>query len=583
MTTKSEHNIWYAIDFETSSTNRYSCKIAGVGVCVFDIETGKVRSTDYYDEHSFHLMFSYGKLDAPCVFHGGSFDLYLLHRACHKLELSEVHDTYLMAKHFRNDWPAYGLKFLSWYLWADPYLELARVRNWLRAHESNDDEFTMDLSLPPAKLVGAYCIKDVVQTAKLACEFWPHVKDNPAYHEDRRFLPSVVDIESWGLHADVEFYSEYKRKGGRRAKYNRTKAAERMGTERNPMGDALRDHLHDLGETRTTATGKTQADDVVLRDWKKKDSVMGSVGRVRKDEKNISTYVDNILAVVGEDGIFHPHIMQSSAITRRARSAGFYGDNGVQRKGNIQNFPPVMREGITARQGYDFYVMDLSSIEARMFSAFMELLMDEDTFAEMYRKDPDFSPYLLVVERCTHHGKITKSHELYMPYKHGTLGRLYGSSAKRFSIQLRDDFELDYSIRDCEAIYASIDREFPFIRRFQRMVTQIIEDQGYIMDPFGAVYYIPESEAYKGVAHVCQGCAGGVLKWWGNRIVPMMKKADDHIANQVHDEYDVEAHHDRGTLGRMIRYAYVLRGLDLFDLPIRADVKGPLPHWRGDD
>lgn len=588
-----KNNIWYALDFETTSTNKYCCKVVGLGVCEFNIETGDVRSSYFYAD-----PFTAWDSTRPCVMHNASFDLYLNQRAEAKIK-APVHDTYLMAKHVNNLLPAYDLKSLAWLFFGEPYLELLELKKWFRANKLSDDENYMDMSLPPKELVEVYCLKDVEMTAKLAHVFWKDLKDSYVYDLDRKTILRTLRTEARGLAADLDFYREYKRKGGRRVKYNRNMAKNRMGTEKNPMGDALRDHLASLGEDRVTPTNKTKADAVILRDWRKRDKAISSVARVRDVTHNISHFVNHILAVsvplpweivnsfpgkekphtiIGRSdqlhmdiGIFHPNFIQSGAVTRRYRCAGFYGTNNVKTKGNTQNFPPVMRQGIIARPGYEFWKLDLSSIEARMFSSFMETLLGEDEFAKRYRKDPFFNPYLYVIEKCTGHGKVTKKHELYTPYKHGVLGRLYCSGAKRFAKQLREKFELNYTIQDCQNIYSSIDANFPFIKKFQRYLLAMADQQGYLLDPFGAIYYRPSQKPYEIIAHLHQGAAGNVLKWWWNEIADSMERADDHVVNTVHDEFDCEIKKGNKPRQRAQGYCHTLKRLDLFGLPIRAE------------
>jgi hypothetical protein len=228
---------------------------------------------------------------------------------------------------------------------------------------------------------------------------------------------------------------------------------------------------------------------------------------------------------------------------------------------------------------------DLASIEARLFSAFMEILMDESYFADRYREDDNFNVYVLVLQRCAGEPKATKKHELYTPYKHGVLGKLYGSGPKRFSAQLRNDFDLHYTVDECVDIHKSISTEFPFVPRFQKLCQRIAEEQGYIMDMYGTEYQIPEQDAYKTVNTLCQGCAGMVLKdWWGRLEKERTKQGKiDLLFNTVHDELDVlmsKAKGKRHAQKRAKAYCDCAREIDRFGLPIVADdEKGLVDTW----
>ena len=133
---------------------------------------------------------------------------------------------------------------------------------------------------------------------------------------------------------------------------------------------------------------------------------------------------------------------------------------------------------------------------------------------------------------------------------------------------------------DCARIFAGIDKKFPFIRRFQRMLTKIAEAQGYVDGPFGSRYYIDQSEVYKSVAYLCQGEAGMVLKWWWHEMSPLLAASPgDYIFNTIHDEFDFAIRKKGSPKKRVASYMDVLKGLDLFGLPILAEVKGPVQNW----
>jgi DNA polymerase-1 len=568
------------LDFETSDTNKYTCKIVGCGLQLFD-PFGKVPPEKAIWTNDPETI-SHNTWDRPIVMHNAGFDLHLLGRLGIRHE-AEIHDTYLMAKHYHNRLPYYDLKSLAWLHFSDPYLPLLAVKNWFRRQKiamSDDDSF--DLTLPPRPLVEAYCLHDVAMTIKLVQRYWPGLKDNYSYDLDRKCIPHVEQMMAKGIQADGQFYLDYIRRGKRRIKYNRSKAQERMGTGENPMGKALLEHLTKLGEERKTKTGKIASSEVVLRSWEDDDDAVGSVMRVRNDTKTINTYAVNILKVLSPEGRFHAGFMQSGADTRRFRARGFYGENGIVTKGNMQNFGEVMREGIVVPPGFEFWKMDLASIEARMFSGMMSMLMGEDHFAKLYREDDGFNVYLHVLAECAGVTGATKKHELYVPYKHGTLGKLYGSSAKRFAIQLKDDFNLKgYTEESCAEIYRNINRRFPFIQRFQRMLTNLAETQGYVEDPFGSRYYIDPRKPYVAVAYLCQGSAGVVLKWWWVEMSSLLLKSPgDYIFNTVHDEFDLAMRKKGNPKKRVAEYAGVLKDLDIFDIPILAEVKGPVSNWK---
>ena len=588
---KSEDNIWCSIDIETSSQNRYACTVDRVCFSEFDIKTGDIifEWDTSFREGRFNDWFGWKGLGTQChiakniVMHNASFDLYILeHRLKVKVK-GTVHDTMLMAKHYKNDLPSYSLKNLSWMLFGDTYQCLLDLREWLYENKlPGEDDIEFDMTLPPDEMVHKYCLHDVHQTAKLATFFYPTVAENYAYQMDTECIRLNMDMEVNGITVDVPYLKKFSQLGVRRIRRNKKQASELLGVDkgRSPTGHALRDHLTELGETDKTKTDMTKSDEATLRKWRDDDAVR-AVERIRTDQKLVNTYAKNILSVVNKEGMFHPNMMQSAAVTRRYRSQSMYSDDGTITKGNVQNLPrgPGIRTAFIVPPGFKFVKIDLASIEARLGANAMSVFLGEDWFSEQYRKSDKFNIYLHVVKECTGHGNVSKKDNIYQAYKHGCLGVQYGVGIDTFHKTLTDKFALPYSKQECGNIYQTIRKKFPVFSALQRTVSNIIASRGYILDDFGAVYYVPRSEQYKGVNYYCQGCAGNVLKWWWIELDKLLKGNDDRIFLCVHDEFDVAVKKDRGARKRVKSYCDTLKGLDVFTLPIVAEASGLCDNW----
>jgi hypothetical protein len=117
---------------------------------------------------------------------------------------------------------------------------------------------------------------------------------------------------------------------------------------------------------------------------------------------------------------------------------------------------------------------------------------------------------------------------------------------------------------------------------------RLAEDQGYIRDDFGAIYYMDPNKMYAAVNKYCQGCAGNVLKWWWLRVDALMDESrplscsHDYVFNTVHDELDAAIVLKGGNdlaLSRLNAYCDVLDELDIFELPIVAEHSGLVTNW----
>lgn len=592
MSMKSTPNIWWAIDFETDGPNKYTTQIDRACMCGFSQNT--ILQPEFHPDLSDTGRELYlddlrraATSGSPIVMHNAEFDLYLLERRLGIKVRGPIYDTMLMAKHWHNLLPSYSLKSLAWLLFGDVYSPLIKLRQWLIDNADSttgEDDGDFDMTKPPDELVHEYCTHDVVMTARIAQKLWPLVKDNYAFQQDSEITRLQIDMEANGMYADLDFYRDYRRRGRRRVRYNRKEAAKHMGVEGNPMGNALREHLGKLGEGRRTRTGMVKSDDVVLRDWS--DPAIDHVQRVRGDEKEIHTYIDNIVAVAVPTkadpsiGVFHPNFLHSGATTRRFKSRNLYSDSGAIAKGQVQNFPrgEGIRSGIVVPKGWAFVKLDLASIEARLGAHAMALFCNYHWFCEQYRKSDTFNIYLHVARDVEQDPDITKKHPIYQAYKHGCLGVQYGVGLKTFYVTLHDKFQLPYTMADCERIYRRIRGRYPQFSRLQRAVSSIVDTQGFVKDDFGAIYYIPKGESYKAVNAYCQGCAGNILRWWWIELDKIRGK-EDWIFNIVHDEFDMAVKRDRQAKSRVRSYCEVLGTLDIFELSIVAEASDLCNNW----
>ena len=571
---KSEPSHWLALDYETNSPNKYACKQVCLGICEFDL-TGKIYGKQIiWPDKDVHFV-QWSKYNV--VMHNADFDLFLLNRG--GKQLSRSHDTYLMAKHWRNDLPSYSLKALSWYLFGETYPELTALRQWFRDRgEHEEDESDFDMSKPPPGLVEAYCLKDVEMTAKLTCWLYPKVKDNYAYRQDTDFVPFNIEVESNGITVDKDFLRRFKKNGKSRIKRRMADADRRMREvgvlegNKKPTGDAVRTYLGQLGEhRRTPKSQKTLANEVVFRDWDQ-DPIIHDISIIKSKQKEVNTYAKNILEACGKKNFFHPNLALSAAITRRFRSWNLYGEEGQITRGQVQNLPRGhgIRDAIVVPPGFILAKLDLASIEARLGAHAMAVFLKEFWFCNQYKASDSFNIYLHVVRTCTGNTNATKKDPIYQAYKHGCLGIQYGVGVNTFYKTMHDKFNLPYSEGECSAIYLDINRKFPAFKALQRMVSNLVESQGFIQDDFGAIYYVPSAERYKGVNYYCQGCAGNIFKWWYTEIRKVLKPPD-YAWCFVHDEVDMAIKADRGAKNRIQAYCDTLNSLDLFTLPIRAE------------
>jgi DNA polymerase I-like protein with 3'-5' exonuclease and polymerase domains len=189
--------------------------------------------------------------------------------------------------------------------------------------------------------------------------------------------------------------------------------------------------------------------------------------------------------------------------------------------------------------------------------------------------------YLFVVKECTGHGSVSKKDNIYIAYKHGVLENQYGGGVKAFHHICKNKFNLPYPFAESEQIYRKVNKEFPQFKSLQRAVTRLIDQQGYIVDDLGGLYYVPHVEKYKGVNYYCQGLATNLFKMWMLKVRGRLSNSD-YLWLVVHDEIDAAIAKKGGkreALKRVKKYCDAAREIDVLSLPVIAEPSGLCDNW----
>jgi hypothetical protein len=244
----------------------------------------------------------------PKVAHNAAFERHLLNRLGVDIT-GDVHDTYMMAKHWRNDLPAYDLKSLAWWFLGDIYKPLIKLRAWIHKHNiTGEDDIDFDMTKTPERLTHNYCMHDIKITAMLASHFFPLVEECYPYWIDIELIPNVVDAETSGMLANRKFYEDFVKNGNVYVEERMAVARDLLNVpdDKKPTGTALRDHLADRGEKRKTKTGLIKADTVIFRDHMDSEAVV-AISELKSMQKDVNTYAVNILKALNDKDIFHPN------------------------------------------------------------------------------------------------------------------------------------------------------------------------------------------------------------------------------------------------------------------------------------
>ena len=131
------------------------------------------------------------------------------------------------------------------------------------------------------------------------------------------------------------------------------------------LGEILYDHLGLKPKNQKhTATGQRSTRESELEKMQGMHPIIEEILRYREIQKLVSTYIDTIPTMVGEDGRLHTTFLQAGTTTGRMSS----------QNPNIQNIPVRTEEGrqirraFVADSGYTLVAIDYSQVELRIAS-----------------------------------------------------------------------------------------------------------------------------------------------------------------------------------------------------------------------
>ena len=132
---------------------------------------------------------------------------------------------------------------------------------------------------------------------------------------------------------------------------------------------------------KRTATGQRSTKESELEKLRDEHPIIGDLLRYRELQKLLSTYIDNLPAMVGSDGRLHTTFVQTGAVTGRMAS----------QNPNLQNIPIRSEEGrairnaFVADRGYRIVALDYSQIELRIAA----ILSGDKKLIDIFKRGED--------------------------------------------------------------------------------------------------------------------------------------------------------------------------------------------------
>lgn len=196
------------------------------------------------------------------------------------------------------------------------------------------------------------------------------------------------------------------------------------------LGEVLFDTLALGGKNqKRTATGQRSTKESELEKMRGTHPIIEDILRYRELQKLVSTYVDSLPEMIGEDGRVHSTLLQAGTTTGRMSS----------QNPNLQNIPVRTEEGkkircaFIASPGMKLISIDYSQIELRIAA----MLSGDEKLSEIFKKGDDVHRAVAAQVFRVPEGEVTS--EMRRRAKVINFGILYGMGVNALKQNLGED------------------------------------------------------------------------------------------------------------------------------------------------
>ncbi len=448
-----------------------------------------------------------------------------------------------------------------------------------------------DYWLAPPEMLKRYTVGDAERTMLLwllACEQMPAMNVQRVYDDEMTLWPTVYAMEDRGCRIDLAENQrriiEYTR-NGETFKQTIYKLA---GTKFNiDSDDELRWVLYKklklpvLGYTEKKNEPSVDAPTMAkLRD-EHNAPIANAVMGYRGSTKAIVTWFDTYRKHAVLDQTTGEHIVHSDFRQIGPRTGRFACANP-----NLQNaadpystrslnpIPVQARAPFGPRRGYDWYSIDYSQIENRIFAD----IAKEQTMLDAFKHGEDIHAFVANMcwpEEYAHElkagGKNVRSRAKTIDF-----GIIFGIGIATAAIRI------GCTKSEAKAFIGKYMEKFPNIRKSMDRMISIARRDGVIHTLYGRRIPVDTDFAYRAVNYSVQGTAADVMKRGMRQCAAMFKQtnADIRLVMTIHDElvFEVKKEHAYKWLIQRTQRAMEDHG-GVLSLPLPTDVSRHTARW----
>lgn len=291
-------------------------------------------------------------------------------------------------------------------------------------------------------------------------------------------IPILENMKKQGVLIDLDYLKKLSLEYHRELDILEKSIFKHAGREFNvnspkQLGEILFDEMGlvtgDGKKLKKTAGGARSTRESELEKLRDVHPIIGEIFKYRELQKLLSTYIDTIPALVGEDSRLHADFNQMGAVTGR-----FSSNNP-----NLQNIPiktelgKNIRNAFIAPPGSVLMSFDYSQIELRIAA-----LLSQDTYlGEIFKSGKDV--HAAVASKVFGVPESEVTHEMRRRAKVINFGILYGMGVNA----LKENLGTDRA--EAQAFYDNYFVQFPTIRGYMDEVVAVAKEKGFTETLFG--------------------------------------------------------------------------------------------------
>ena len=366
---------------------------------------------------------------------------------------------------------------------------------------------------------------------------------------EKPIIPVVKEMENHGILIDKKYFEKLSEEYHKELDILTKKIYSQAGTEFNinspkQLGEILFGKLGmklpGKNKTKKNASGGFSTKISVLEELEEENEIIKEIMAYRELQKLLSTYIDVIPKMAGEDGRLHAKFIQNGSTTGRFSS----------QDPNLQNLPiktelgKKIRDGFVAQKGHKLTAFDYSQIELRVAA----MLSLDKKMTQVFRERKDIHAGVASFVFGVPIEKVDS--EMRRKAKVINFGIIYGMGVSALRKNLGGTRE------EAQKFYDNYFTQFSGVRDYLEGVKVFTGEHSYTETLFGRRRYFPNINSripfLKNMAErtatnaPIQGTAADIIKLAIRYAEEDLGKADllgkVHLVLQIHDElvYEVE-------------------------------------------